>query len=665
MKKILFKNIFSTLIVVAMLSQQTVTVFAQLNDGYTGSPVYNDGYTGSPVYNDGYTGSPVYNDGYTGSPVYNDGYTGSPVVYNDGYVGTSPSYSYTPAYSYTPSYSYDSSYTTTPSYTYGTTYTSPTYDYGTSYTYPTYNYTQPTNTVITVPGTNTYICSNGSTPVNGSCNTVTTIPGTNTTVCSDGSTPVNGSCNHTTTIPTTTTTVCSNGQAPVNGTCAITNTIPTTSTTICSDGSYPVNGSCNRTTTIPTTVNTLCSDGLPRNYDGTCVRNNVITATQVCSNGSVIPVNQTCPSAYKYCANGSYVAYNQSCFGPITPVYSPTVVKFNNVVTSVATQITNTSGRCNGIGLIANGAASTGWFEYGETANLGRVTANASIGNAATAPFSNVLANLKPNTKYYCRAVMQNQYGTVKGEIVSFITKSKATSYVVKPTVPAKQSITKKATVKTNLVTCSDGSSFTSKNVSSATSATLLNQGTKLVTLQVEKADGKLVANGDVSYKVTYKNISDSRLTGVVIKVTLPAEITGVMATTGTFDDNTHTLTVNQDTIDPYSEGVITIAGKLAGNAPIGKTIVTTGYVVYTVPGTNAQDEVTAYVVGSIVPTDSIAKLDTGAKKVVGAGSDRGFMPSTLVEWLALIAIIAIIFILARSIYLSYQDDGGDAHGHH
>jgi hypothetical protein len=79
-------------------------------------------------------------------------------------------------------------------------------------------------------------------------------------------------------------------------------------------------------------------------------------------------------------------------------------------------------------------------------------------------------------------------------------------------------------------------------------------------------------------------------------------------------------------------------------------------YAGYTVPGTDAQDEVTAYTTGAIVPP--VAAVDTGAKKVIGATStDRGFLPGSLVEWLALIAIIFIIFILGRSVYVSYREE--------
>jgi hypothetical protein len=93
----------------------------------------------------------------------------------------------------------------------------------------------------------------------------------------------------------------------------------------------------------------------------------------------------------------------------------------------------------------------------------------------------------------------------------------------------------------------------------------------------------------------------------------------------------------------------------------MGKSTVTTAYTNYSLPGSDTQDEVTAYVVGSIVSattTDS----STGAKKVVGASPDRGFLPDTLVEWLALIAIIFIIFVLGRSVYTSYSSDRKAAH---
>jgi hypothetical protein len=479
------------------------------------------------------------------------------------------------------------------------------------------------------------VCPAGTTLINGTCQI-------NTTVCPTGSTLINGICQiNSTQCPIGTTfvngvcvgqgtTVCPNGSTLVNGVCQI-------NTTVCPAGTSLVNGACQVNGIICPSGSTL--------INGACISTAPIY--QTCWDGSRIPNTSVCPSQYKIC-NGASVPIYQNCPTITYPPYvPPQVIKFNNVVTSPVTQITTTSARCNGIGLIANNAQSTGWFEYGETANLGRQTSSAAIGSAATAPFSNLLTNLKPQTRYYCRAVMQNQYGIVKGEIVAFTTKSKAVTYV-KPVTTVKKTTTTKTT-KTNQVVCVDGSVI---NVGQST-ATLLNAGQKLISLSIEKVSGNLSADQNVAYKLTYKNLSDASLSGVVIKVTVPQEVMFASSQSGTYDASTRTLTFTPGTLAPNSEATLSWTGKVNKDAQVGKTIVTTAYVAYTVPGTQTQDEVTAYITGAVTP-DTGATV-TGAKKVIGSG-DRGFLPDSLVEWLALIAILFIIFILGRSVYASYQE---------
>jgi hypothetical protein len=97
---------------------------------------------------------------------------------------------------------------------------------------------------------------------------------------------------------------------------------------------------------------------------------------------------------------------------------------------------------------------------------------------------------------------------------------------------------------------------------------------------------------------------------------------------------------------------------KVAGDALVGKTVVTPAVVSYTVPGTEGdnevQDEVTAYVMGTIMPanTESASSTEVSVKKV-----NHSFLPSSLIEWLALFAIILILMILGRSIYVSWKGD--------
>ncbi|MDQ5962539.1 MAG: hypothetical protein QG653_346 [Patescibacteria group bacterium] len=518
---------------------------------------------------------------------------------------------------------------------------------------------------------NTTTCPTGSTLVNGVCQI-------NTTSCPAGTTLVNGQCVGTTTCPPNSTLINGVCQAPIScpaGTTYVNGVCQGTGTTVCPIGTTLVNGVCQiNTTTCPPgsiLIGGICQISTSNCPIGTVLVSGICrTSTQTCWDGSIIPGNQMCPSQFKTCANGSMIPVNQICYQTCpdgttimeggrcynAPTYRPVapVIKFNNVVTSVTTSITNNSARCNGIGLIANGVPSTGWFEYGETSNLGRTTTKTSIGSSATAPFSNLLTNLKPSTNYYCRAVMSNEYGIVKGEIVKFTTKAKAVTYV-KP-VTTKTTTTKKPVE--NKVVCVDGTYVT---LDSKASSALLNEGQKLIAMQVEKVQGDFAKGNDVIYRLTYKNISDAPLSSVAIKINLPQEAIFVGATQGMFDPTSNTLSVNLPMIAPYSDGAITWTVKVAPNAEIGKSVVTTGYINYMIPGTAnsnpVQDEVTAYVVSTVVDGETVSnENEVATKKVIGKSGAR-FLPQTLIEWLALIAILFIIAILGRSMYASFKQE--------
>ena len=523
---------------------------------------------------------------------------------------------------------------------------------------------------------NQTVCPTGSTLTNGICQI-------NNTVCPANSTLINGVCQAPITCPTGTTyqngtclgygtTVCPSGSTLINGVCQI-------NQTTCPSGSVFINGVCQAPITCPSGTSYQNGSCVNNNVMVTCPNGSVVSSLfqcpvtygytnynqtnysynlpqvvyQTCWDGTTLPNTSVCPSQYKMCANGTSIPVNQTCYVAPVPVYvPPVVVKFNNAVTSVVTQITNNSARCNGIGLIAQGAQSTGWFEYGQTANLGRTTSPAIIGSSATSPFSNVLTNLQPSTSYYCRAVMQNQYGTVKGEIVKFTTKAKATTYV-QPT-PVKTSV--KKVVKKSEIICFDGSIV---SVGSETSANILNQGQKLIAVQMEKITGDLKPEGNVSYRLSYKNLVGTNLSGVIIKIVIPEELSLTDVPMGSYDEATHTMTFSQVSVGPYAENVINWSGTVKKTAPIGKTVVTTAYVLYTVPGTQVQDEVTAYTASSITAGPDIQTL-SGSRHVIGAGAGS-FLPSSLVEWLALIAILFILFILGKSIASSYKK-GDEAH---
>ena len=74
-----------------------------------------------------------------------------------------------------------------------------------------------------------------------------------------------------------------------------------------------------------------------------------------------------------------------------------------------------------------NKAATTYWFEYGTSANLGDTTSFTSAGNgSATVSASATITNLQPATTYHYRVNAQNQFGTVNGATVTFKTSGPA-----------------------------------------------------------------------------------------------------------------------------------------------------------------------------------------------------------------------------------------------
>jgi len=67
--------------------------------------------------------------------------------------------------------------------------------------------------------------------------------------------------------------------------------------------------------------------------------------------------------------------------------------------------------------------ATSYWFEYGTTNDLGTATSLKSAGSGASAQdVSASVSNLTPNTKYFFRINAQNDFGTVNGSILSFTT---------------------------------------------------------------------------------------------------------------------------------------------------------------------------------------------------------------------------------------------------
>ncbi len=128
---------------------------------------------------------------------------------------------------------------------------------------------------------------------------------------------------------------------------------------------------------------------------------------------------------------------------PSSEPYNPPVPTYNNPHTSVliitpptTTEITYpmaitnapknvmiTRADLSGSALPGGNITTDGWFEWGETTALGSQTPRKNIGNNTPINFTETLIGFSPNTTYYYRAVVQNQKGIDRGDIVQFKTK--------------------------------------------------------------------------------------------------------------------------------------------------------------------------------------------------------------------------------------------------
>lgn len=325
--------------------------------------------------------------------------------------------------------------------------------------------------------------------------------------------------------------------------------------------------------------------------------------------GNIMNLSTTNSSNYY---NPNYCSSNISC--------APTAV------TGLATNIDHNSARLNGFGIVngnLSGVSNNGYFEWGTTQSLGNSTVSGFIGNSDSNPFYSSLFGLSPNTTYYYRAVVTNQYGTSRGDIMNFRTGN----LTVVDNTP--QTITKIVYRDRVVVTNVNDNTGTAKP-----SAVFLN---------VEN-NGETIAKGSaVNYVVYYKNVSAQNLKDVVLTVLFPRELEFVNTNRGYYSAENNTVVVSIGELNPGGEGSVTVKINVTPNAQEGKILVVTANLGYTIVTDNAQEEVFAYSKNEVVAT-------TGENSSLGglALFGSGFWPDTLIGWLLLLLVITLIVFAIR-----------------
>ncbi len=292
----------------------------------------------------------------------------------------------------------------------------------------------------------------------------------------------------------------------------------------------------------------------------------------------------------------------------VNPIIQPVVVYNSNVVTTVATNISQTGAQLNGLITNTSYTNSNVHFEYGTSVNLGLSTAPKTL--TGNTNFSEYVSGLSPYTIYYFQAVSEGSNGVSRGAIEVFRTLGTVTT--------------------TN------------------TTRTIVVQGTTVVgsespiMLKIENRYQSIGVNDIIEYTVTYKNIGKVTLTHPILQVIVPKGIILTNYTQGTYAEDTNTLTVQLSDLAAGEEGFINLQGQVVSMPSDTAQIVTTAVLVYTNKN-GSQENAMAYVLNS---------QKVISNNLLGASAFfSGIFPSSLIGWLFLIILILLLILVARSLY--------------
>ncbi len=288
-------------------------------------------------------------------------------------------------------------------------------------------------------------------------------------------------------------------------------------------------------------------------------------------------------------------------------------------ITSIATNIGTSGARLSGVGLVTNNISTTGYFEWGTTQSFGNATTVRNIGSSQSNPFYESLSNLRSNTTYYFRAVVTNQYGNSRGDIMSFRTIASNNGGI----------IYRNTTVVTN------------------TSNTTGDLKPSPIFLDINRNNETIIKGSVIEYVVNYKNVSSKDVRDVVLQISIPKELSFVETSRGYLSTDNNTIVANIGNLNSKEEGSVRFTVLVTADAETNKIIVITANLAYTVTSDNTQGEVFAYTKNTI-GNGTPSQIQQGALAFL---SGDGFLPSTLIGWLLLLLVITLIVLAVRKMY--------------
>ena len=259
------------------------------------------------------------------------------------------------------------------------------------------------------------------------------------------------------------------------------------------------------------------------------------------------------------------------------------------------------------------------WFNYGRSRSLGSTTPRQTV-YGAYGEFVHNFTGLKSNQRYCYQSVIETENGVDYGAIKCFKTPR---ANVVKPIAPV-VNVVEKDTTDIDL--------------------SKLGLGLSLIRLDIDDDVQTITRGQNVTYTITWENISKLDLRNLELNVEIPREVRITASSRGKLDQDRNSIFYTIDRLDAGEKNSMTING-VVENGNLGDALTANATIAFDNPVNQAQENAQDYDVD-----DYVVQTALGTASVFGLGH------ITLLGWLTILLGLFIVFLIARWLYLEREE---------